>query len=145
MERAASSSGREASGPRTRSEKRAKASTAPHATGGSVRCGPPRATMIRVLHSARAGRPPSRFAYLDHPAPIAFAHRGGAGDWPENTMPAFAAAVALGYRYLETDAHATADGVLLAFHDDRLDRVTDRTGRIVDLPYRDVAEARVGG
>jgi glycerophosphoryl diester phosphodiesterase len=60
-------------------------------------------------------------------------------------MPAFEHAMALGYRYLETDVHVTADGVLLAFHDDHLDRVTDRTGAIATLPYREVATARVGG
>lgn len=92
------------------------------------------------------GRPPRRhYPFLDHPGPIAFAHRGGAGDQPENTMPAFEAAVRLGYRYLETDVHATADGVLLAFHDDRLDRVTDRAGIVAELTYAEVAQARVGG
>jgi glycerophosphoryl diester phosphodiesterase len=60
-------------------------------------------------------------------------------------MPAFEGAVALGYRYLETDAHVTADGVCLAFHDDHLDRVTDRTGAIAELPYRMVKDARVDG
>lgn len=60
-------------------------------------------------------------------------------------MPAFAGAVALGYRYLETDVHVTADGVLLAFHDDRLDRVTDRTGLIRELPFREVSQALVDG
>lgn len=60
-------------------------------------------------------------------------------------MPAFEAAVRLGYRYLETDAHVTADGVVLAFHDDRLDRLTDRTGEIATMPYSEVAAARVDG
>jgi len=83
--------------------------------------------------------------FLDHPGPLAFAHRGGAGDWPENTMPAFEGAAALGYRYVETDVHVTADGICLAFHDDRLDRVTDRTGIIAELPYREVRQARVDG
>jgi glycerophosphoryl diester phosphodiesterase len=77
--------------------------------------------------------------------PLAFAHRGGAGDWPENTLPAFAGAVALGYRHVETDVHLTADGVLLAFHDDALDRVTDRTGVIAELPWSEVRAARVDG
>jgi len=89
-------------------------------------------------------RPGSRWPFLEHPAPLAFAHRGGAGDWPENTWPAFRAAAALGYRYLETDVHATADGVLVAFHDERLDRVADRSGAIGALRWEQVAEARVG-
>ncbi|MBK6858409.1 MAG: glycerophosphodiester phosphodiesterase [Microthrixaceae bacterium] len=89
--------------------------------------------------------PSSSWSFLDHPGPLAFAHRGGASRWPENTMPAFEGAVALGYRYLETDAHVTSDGVCLAFHDDHLDRVTDRTGTIAELPYRLVREARVDG
>lgn len=85
------------------------------------------------------------YPFLDHPGPIPFAHRGGAGDLPENTLVAFEAAVRLGYRYVETDVHATADGILLAFHDARLDRVTDRTGRIGELTYAEVAPARVAG
>ncbi|WP_433501190.1 glycerophosphodiester phosphodiesterase [Sphaerimonospora sp. CA-214678] len=85
------------------------------------------------------------FGFLDHPGPLAFAHRGGAAEGHENTMPAFARAVELGYTYLETDAHATADGVLVAFHDHTLDRVTDRRGRISALPYREVRRARIAG
>jgi glycerophosphoryl diester phosphodiesterase len=87
----------------------------------------------------------TRWAYLDHPGPLPLAHRGGASDNPENTMAAFAHAVGLGYRYVETDVHATLDGVLIAFHDDELDRVTDRTGRIRELPWDEVRRARVSG
>ncbi len=85
------------------------------------------------------------FPFLDHPGPIPFAHRGGASEAPENTLPAFEHAVRLGYRYLETDVHATADGVLVAFHDDHLDRVTDRQGAIAELPWSEVGRARVDG
>ena len=60
-------------------------------------------------------------------------------------MPAFEAAIDLGYRWIETDAHVTADGICLAFHDEVLDRVTDRTGTIAELPYREVRQARVEG
>jgi glycerophosphoryl diester phosphodiesterase len=88
---------------------------------------------------------PARWPFLDWDGPIPVAHRGGAAEQPENTMTAFSAAVALGYRYVETDVHATADGVLVAFHDDRLDRVTDRTGLIAELPWSTVREARVDG
>ncbi|WP_236654290.1 glycerophosphodiester phosphodiesterase [Streptacidiphilus anmyonensis] len=93
----------------------------------------------------RPGRPAARHPYLDHPGPLAFAHRGGTLGGPENSMAAFERAVRLGYRYLETDVHTTADGVLVAFHDDRLDRVTDGTGAVAQLPWRIVSAARIGG
>ncbi|MEU7056688.1 glycerophosphodiester phosphodiesterase [Streptomyces sp. NPDC046197] len=86
-----------------------------------------------------------RHPYLDHPGPIAFAHRGGAADGLENTVAQFRRAAEVGYRYMETDVHATADGHLVAFHDSTLDRVTDGAGRIADLPWEDVRQARVAG
>jgi glycerophosphoryl diester phosphodiesterase len=85
------------------------------------------------------------WSYLDAQQPIALAHRGGNEDGPENTMRAFQGAIHRGYRYLETDVHATSDGVLLAFHDDRLDRVADRPGLISELPWAEVRAARVSG
>jgi glycerophosphoryl diester phosphodiesterase len=94
------------------------------------------------------------FAYLDEVAGnpggvLAFAHRGGAYhpeiEGLENTLSAFKHAVALGYDYLETDVHVTSDGVLLAFHDAVLDRVTDLEGAIAELTLEEVRKALVGG
>ena len=104
--------------------------------------------------SSASARPATGFAYLDtvcDPAGsvIAMAHRGGAAhpDLPglENTQHAFDHAVALGYRYLETDVHATSDGVLLAFHDSSLDRVTGTPGQIARLRAAEVADALIAG
>lgn len=97
----------------------------------------------------RTGRP-YLDSVLDTPgARLAFAHRGGAYhpeiEGLENTSVAFEHAVGLGYEYLETDVHATRDGVLLAFHDAVLDRVTDRAGAIAGLTHAEVAEALIGG
>lgn len=90
----------------------------------------------------------AEYAFFDVPF-AAYAHRGGATYEPnlyrENSMHAFKEAVALGYRYLETDVHATRDGVLLAFHDRVLDRVTDHNGAIADLSYAQISEARIHG
>jgi glycerophosphoryl diester phosphodiesterase len=89
--------------------------------------------------------PAVRYAFLDGPGPVAMAHRGGAIEHLENTLPAFQACVDMGYRYLETDVRVTADGVLAVFHDPTLERVTDRTGRIDTLPWSEVSTARIGG
>jgi glycerophosphoryl diester phosphodiesterase len=86
-----------------------------------------------------------RSAFLDPAPPVGFAHRGYSPTGAENSMAAFTAAVALGYQYVETDARVTADAVAVAFHDDRLDRVTDRRGRLDRLPWDQVARARIRG
>lgn len=89
--------------------------------------------------------------HVDYLAPefVALAHRGGAllpqNLGIENTYAAFQAAVDLGYRYLETDVHASSDGVLFGFHDEDLGRVTDHPGRIADLTAGTLASVRVGG
>jgi glycerophosphoryl diester phosphodiesterase len=86
-----------------------------------------------------------RHPYLDWDGPIPLAHRGGASDVSENTMPAFQYAIDLGYRYLETDVQVTADGVLVAFHDNDLRRTCGRAGKISDLSWAEVSTALVDG
>lgn len=102
------------------------------------------------MNTAPVVMPRTGFAFLDDPGPVlAFAHRGGAYhpeiEGLENTLAAFRHAVELGYDYLETDAHVTRDGVLLAFHDTVLDRVTDRRGEIGALTHAEVRRALVNG
>lgn len=96
-----------------------------------------------MIPSARGPAP--RFTFLDSSVPLAFVHRGGASDGAENSLSAFSAAIELGYRYLETDVHTTADHVAVVFHDRTLDRMTDRTGRIDRLPWTQVRKARMAG
>jgi glycerophosphoryl diester phosphodiesterase len=72
-------------------------------------------------------------------APLAIAHRGGAGLGPEDTLAAFGMTAALGVRYLETDVRLTRDGELVCFHDATLDRVTEALGRV---SHRRLAELR---
>lgn len=94
------------------------------------------------------------FAYLDGAGegphlPLAFAHRGGAAhpelDGAENTIAAFRHAWQLGYAYLETDVQVTADGVLVAFHDVDVVRVTGGEGSLPDLTLAEVKALRIGG
>jgi len=77
--------------------------------------------------------------------PLAFAHRGGAADGDENTLAAFARATALGYRHLETDVHATSDGVAVLFHDATTERVLGQPGRVALLSWNDLASVRIDG
>ena len=87
----------------------------------------------------------TRHPFLDVDGPIAFAHRGGAGSFPENTMRAFRNAASLGFTHIETDIQATADGVAVVFHDTTLDRVTDGHGRLDELPWSRARSALVDG
>ena len=82
-------------------------------------------------------------AFLEHEGVLAFAHRGDHQAGPENTLSAFEGAVQQGFCYLETDVHCSKDGVLLAFHDDRLDRVTDQQGLIAQTDYALIRQARI--
>ena len=86
-----------------------------------------------------------RHPYLDWPGAVALAHRGGAGDAPENTMRAFEQAVSIGYRYLETDVRVSADGTVVVFHDENLSRLCGRPERVSELTAAELADARIEG
>lgn len=77
--------------------------------------------------------------------PAALAHRGFSPDGHENTLAAFEAAAELGFVWLETDVHTTRDGVVVAFHDPTLERVTGTTGAVNDLAWEQLRELRIGG
>jgi len=88
---------------------------------------------------------PKSLPFLDHLGPIPFAHRGGAGVFPENTLPAFQNAVDMGYKYLETDVHSSKDGKVFAFHDDSLERVTGHIGKISEMTSKEISKIEING
>lgn len=91
----------------------------------------------------------SQSSYLDAEGPIPFAHRGGAmvahNLGIENSLTAFTHAFELGYRYFETDVRATKDGVPVACHDERLDRLAGDAKAIRDVHSSELEHLSLGG
>ncbi|WP_187426726.1 glycerophosphodiester phosphodiesterase [Geothermobacter ehrlichii] len=77
--------------------------------------------------------------------PFIWAHRGASAVAPENTLAAFQAALAAGADGIELDVQVTRDGVPVVLHDERLDRTTDRRGRVRGLTLSQVRQADAGG
>lgn len=71
--------------------------------------------------------------YFHTPPPRVLAHRGLAIEAPENTLLAFAKALAIGVTHVETDVHESSDGVAIVSHDDTLERVAGRNVRVNQL------------
>ncbi len=80
--------------------------------------------------------------FLAHCGARAIAHRGGGLEAEENTLPAFAQAVGLGYSHIELDVHATRDGAVVIHHDPDLTRLCGDPRRIADLDLRDLRDVR---
>lgn len=78
--------------------------------------------------------------WLVHEKPIVLAHRAGGNEAPENSLTAFAKMEQLGFRYIETDSHATKDGVVILFHDPILDRTTNGHGKVSSHNWVDFAQ-----
>lgn len=77
-------------------------------------------------------------------APIILAHRGGSLEYPENSRTAFEAMQDAGFRYIETDAQVTSDGVAVIFHDPHLERTSDGTGELSSYTWEQLQQMRVG-
>jgi glycerophosphoryl diester phosphodiesterase len=86
----------------------------------------------------------SRAPFFDGARPLVFAHRGGSGLSPENTMPAFERGLALGADGLELDVHLSRDGVVVVHHDRTLERTTDLDGPVADRTAAELAAADAG-
>lgn len=87
---------------------------------------------------------PAKHVFLDLPTPRVLAHRGLAIEAPENTMLAFAKAIAVGARYIETDVHASHDGVAVVAHDEDLARVAGRSVRVDQLTMPELRRVELG-
>lgn len=82
--------------------------------------------------------------FFDGPRPRLFAHRGASGTLPESTLAAFTTALAAGAERLELDVHASADGEVVVFHDDTLDRTTDGAGPVRSLSLAQIRALDAG-
>lgn len=76
---------------------------------------------------------------------INYAHRGASEYAPENTLSSFYLGLLKGANGIETDVQKTKDGVLVLFHDDTLDRVSDKQGRLCDYTWDELKNVKVYG
>jgi len=76
---------------------------------------------------------------------INYAHRGASEYAPENTLSSFYLGLMQGANGIETDVQKTKDGVLVLFHDDTVDRVSDGTGRLCDYTLKELKELKIYG
>ena len=79
------------------------------------------------------------------PRPTIFAHRGASAHAPENTLAAFELALAQGADGIELDAKLSGDGHVVVIHDAKVDRTTDRQGRVKDISLAELRSLDAGG
>ena len=76
---------------------------------------------------------------------INYAHRGASEYAPENTFSSFYLGLLQGANGIETDVRKTKDGVLVLFHDDTVDRVSDCSGKISDFTWEELKQIKIYG
>ena len=84
------------------------------------------------------------FMHKEISRPLVFAHRGGGGLFPENTLEAFQYSARMGVDVLELDVHATSDGRLVVLHDSSVDRTTDGTGKVREMTLEQLKKLDAG-
>src|SRR5512141_3111650 len=95
-----------------------------------------RLLLATVLTLAAAHAQPGRVA--------AISHRGEHLRHPENTMPAYRAALDAGADFIETDVRTTADGRLVIMHDGSVDRTTGGHGEVAGMTFAEIRELDAG-
>ena len=76
--------------------------------------------------------------------PLVFAHQGGEGTWPSNTLIAFRESIEIGADVLDADTHMTRDSELVLIHDETVDRTSDGSGEVRDLTLSELRELDFG-
>ena len=76
---------------------------------------------------------------------INYAHRGASEYAPENTLSSFYMGLVQGANGIETDVQRTKDGVLVLFHDDTVDRVSDGSGKLSDFTLAELEKLKIYG
>ncbi|MHB8708388.1 MAG: glycerophosphodiester phosphodiesterase [Desulfuromonadales bacterium] len=79
-----------------------------------------------------------------NPTPLIEAHRGDSANAPENTLAAFARALASAVPSIELDVHPARDGTLMVIHDDTVDRTSDGAGAVGDMTVDELRRLDVG-
>ncbi len=103
-------------------------------------------TILYIYLAAQTGeRAIEREVFKRENSPVlVFAHRGGGGLIPENTLEAFVYSARMGVDALELDVHSTADGTLVVHHDQSVDRTTDGRGRVNELTIEAIKKIDAG-
>ena len=101
---------------------------------------------IYLYLAMQTGKPAEARAIFNNEIsrPLVFAHRGGGGLYPENTLEAFKYSAEMGVDVLELDVHSTSDGVLVVMHDGNVARTTDSSGRVNQMTLAELKKLDAG-
>ena len=69
---------------------------------------------------------------------MSMAHRGDWKNYPENSLPSIQACIDMGVDIVEIDIQRTSDGVLVLSHDEKIDRMTNGSGKIEEMTYSEI-------